>query len=77
MVYRGFVRNGRVELDNGDALPEGAEVRVELVVTGKPFSASSVEPLGRRLMKHAGTVTGLPVDMSVNHDHYLYGTPKR
>jgi hypothetical protein len=76
MVYRGFVRNGRVELENGDELPEGAEVRVELLPTSKLFSASTVEPLGRRLARHAGTATGLPPDMSTHHDHYLYGTPK-
>ena len=77
MVYRGFVRNGRVELDNGGALPEGAELRIELLDPVKPFAVPSAEPLGRRLLKHAGTATGLPADMSTQHDHYLYGTPKR
>lgn len=77
MVYRGFVKDGRIELDNGDALPEGVEVRIELVPSRRPFTSSSAEPLGKRLSKHAGTATGLPSDMSTNHDHYLYGTPKR
>jgi hypothetical protein len=27
------------------------------------------------LLNHAGTITG-PADWSVEHDHYLYGTPK-
>jgi hypothetical protein len=27
------------------------------------------------LLKHAGTIEG-PADWSVEHDHYLYGTPK-
>lgn len=27
------------------------------------------------LLKHAGTIAG-PADWSVEHDHYLYGTPK-
>jgi hypothetical protein len=29
------------------------------------------------LLDLAGTVDGLPEDFSINHDHYLYGTPKR
>lgn len=29
----------------------------------------------RYLLKHAGTIEG-PADWSVEHDHYLYGTPK-
>jgi ribosomal protein L18 len=29
------------------------------------------------LLKYAGKAAGLPSDASRNHDHYLYGTPKR
>ena len=32
---------------------------------------------GKALMEVAGTADDLPPDLSVNHDHYLYGTPKR
>ena len=32
--------------------------------------------LNRELLKFAGIVKGYPKDSSVNHDHYLYGTPK-
>jgi hypothetical protein len=28
------------------------------------------------MLRHAGTVQGLPEDAAENHDHYLYGTPK-
>ncbi len=31
MIYRGRVKNGVVLLEESDGLPEGAEVRVELV----------------------------------------------
>lgn len=31
MIYRGHVQNGMVVLDNEAPLPEGVEVRVELV----------------------------------------------
>ena len=32
---------------------------------------------GRALLEVAGTADDLPPDCSVNHDHYLYGTPKQ
>ncbi len=31
---------------------------------------------GHSLLEIAGTADDLPADLSVNHDHYLYGTPK-
>ena len=31
----------------------------------------------RKLMKYAGRAVGLPEDAALNHDHYLYGAPKR
>jgi len=33
--------------------------------------------LGEALLEFAGTAEGLPADMAENHDHYLYGVPKR
>lgn len=33
--------------------------------------------LNRELLKFAGIVKDLPADFSINHDHYLYGVPKR
>lgn len=41
----------------------------------KPMAGE--ESLGEFLLKFAGTFNDLPSDMSVNHDHYLYGVPKR
>ena len=32
---------------------------------------------GKSLMELSGTAGDLPADLSRNHDHYLYGTPKR
>ncbi|MDO8539841.1 MAG: hypothetical protein Q7S40_05320 [Opitutaceae bacterium] len=29
------------------------------------------------LLRVAGTAEGLPPDLAVNHDHYLYGRPRR
>lgn len=72
MVYRGHVKDGAVVLDEPVALPEGAEVEVDIVSVPKEGTT-----LGERMMKYAGCIKGLPADFSVNHDHYLYGTPKK
>ncbi len=36
----------------------------------------AASPLGELLLKYAGVIDDLPSDMTKNHDHYLYGTPK-
>ena len=79
MVYRGHVRNGVVVLDEPVTLPEGLVVNVE----PSPMEQQEVahdnasETLGQKLMNYAGKATGLPSDLAENHDHYLYGTPKK
>jgi non-ribosomal peptide synthetase component E (peptide arylation enzyme) len=75
MSYRGRVRNGVIVLDSEAVLPEGAVVKVEQVEQApEPPSDGG---WARELLKIAGTATGLPHDLARNHDHYLYGTPKR
>lgn len=75
MVYPGRVRNGVVVLDATEgALPEGAEVVVQVRV--ETAGAGASHP-ARSLLDLAGKAVGLPSDMSRNHDHYLYGAPKR
>ena len=76
MSYRGHVKDGLVVLDTPGLLPEGAEVRIEVVSSEKegPLLDEKGETLGDKLMKFAGRAVGLPEDAAVNHDHYLYGT---
>jgi hypothetical protein len=72
----GRVVNGVVVFENG-SLPEGTEVRVEPVnETGEHRDARNVWEV---LLSHAGAIQDddLPTDLSVNLDHYLYGTPKK
>ncbi len=72
MTYKGHVKNGVVVLDEPAGLPDGAEVEV------RPVEEPEREPtLGEMLMKHAGVAKGLPSDLARNHDHYLYGVPKK
>lgn len=70
MAYRGHVKNGVIVLDEPADLAEGTVVIVRLV-------SNESNTLGKRLLKHAGKAKDLPADASQNHDHYLYGTPKR
>ena len=79
MTYRGTVKNGVVVLDDPAALPEGTEVSV------RPAKGSARRGEGRarpatmyeRYKRFIGKAEGLPADFSANHDHYLYGVPKR
>jgi hypothetical protein len=43
----------------------------------KQAASPSVDALREALLKAAGTCEGLPADYAAEHDHYLYGTPKR
>ena len=81
MTYRGRVKDGVVVLDQPGQLPEGAEVVIEFPEFGDlsaPVERDSEGlTVGERLMKHAGKAKGLPTDLARNHDHYLYGVPKK
>ncbi len=72
MSYRGRVRNGVIVLEPPATLPEGVEVEVVPADDGRagPTWAEVFEDV-------AGRAEGLPADASINHDHYLYGTPKK
>jgi hypothetical protein len=72
MTYKGRIKNGVVVFDEAPPLPDGAEVEVKVAPAKKERSA-----LGRKLLKFAGKAKGLPPDMAKNHDHYLYGLPKK
>jgi hypothetical protein len=79
MVYRGHVEKGVVVLDDSVTLPEGLEVSIEPSGGGEesPLLDENGQTLGQKLMKHAGKAVGLPPDLAENHDHYVYGTPKK
>jgi hypothetical protein len=78
MTFRGIVRNGRVELEPGTDLPEGSSVEVEL----RSPTPNAAKRKKERPVDPAFRISDLAVDFgrkdsSVEHDHYLYGTPKR
>lgn len=72
----GRVVNGVVVLDQPGTLEDGTEVRVKRVEQQSQRDAGE-SSLSEMLLKFAGTIEGLPEDMALNHDHYLYGVPKK
>lgn len=88
--FSGTVHQGVVVLDPPATLPEGQSVKVivENIVEAEAQQAETwsqppepkqkaASPLAEMLMKFAGVIDDLPSDMAKNHDHYLYGAPKR
>ena len=78
----GTVRQGVIVIDEGVELPEGQTVKIIVQPTApceeKPEpTQKAASPLGELLLQFAGIADDLPPDMAKNHDHYLYGTPKR
>lgn len=78
MLYHGHVENGLIRLDGAVPLPEGAEVEVRLLPgNGREEGPQGVPSVCETLRDFVGKIDGLPPDASINHDHYLYGIPKR
>jgi hypothetical protein len=78
MTVEGHIENGHVVLDGPIMLPDGTKVVVSLPPNRDETNAEEVLPsLYERLKSVAGKAKGLPVDLAINHDHYLHGQPKR
>jgi hypothetical protein len=70
MSFTATVENGSIKLPQGVELPDGTTVHVEPV-------EKKIPTLAERLAPWIGIVTDMPSDLAENHDHYLYGIPKR
>ena len=75
MTLEGHIEKGVVVFNEPVALPDGTKVRVE-VLPGSP-AVQEQASLYERLKPFAGILDDLPDDAALNHDHYLYGTPKK
>jgi hypothetical protein len=85
MTIRGLVRNGVVVPEEGAALPEGAEVRIDLAVEAPTCDGPRAErtaengpaPLSayERYKSIIGVIKDLPSDASERVDDRLYGPP--
>jgi len=71
MTYDGHVENGRVVLDESVTLPEGARVSVCVELGTEGGGALNW------LAEHAADSEACPPDLAQQHDHYLYGAPKK
>jgi hypothetical protein len=71
MVYWGRVKNGKVVLEKGSKLSEGAIVRVVPVDIAKES-----EGLRKGFRLSALAIPMGVKDLASEADHYLYGTPK-
>lgn len=78
MVYRGCVKNGKIELEGEVRLPDGTPVEVTVGETSVTTQDDHEGPtLYERLKPFISSAKNLPSDASINVDHYLYGLPKR
>ena len=73
MTYRGTFKNGVVVIENAPPMPDGTPARVEVA----EVDAAREPTWGEVLKEVIGKAEGLPSDSSKNHDHHLYGTPKK
>jgi len=71
MVIKGHVQNGVVVLDERTSLPEGSEVRIELVDVEEQLAS-----LREGLRRFSGILKDLPEDMAEHHDYYAHGKPR-
>jgi hypothetical protein len=76
MSLEGRIHEGTVIFDAPVSLPEGTRVRVE-PVSEPPEQSGDGESLLDILGDVVGSIDDLPADLAEQHDHYLYGTPKR
>ncbi len=71
MVYFGKVKDGKIIPEPGVPLVEGARVRIEPV----DESGAVIDPVYR--LGDLAVDDGGPADVAAEHDHYIYGTPKK
>ncbi len=71
MSFTAIIENGTIKLPPDVHLPDGTEVRIE------PMEAVRAPTFGESIKEFIGIVKDGPGDLADNHDHYLYGTPKR
>jgi hypothetical protein len=77
MELTGVVTNGQVVFDQPCSIAEGTPVTIRVTVPVAAQQETTQPGLGKRLLKHSGTVPGLPEDLAQQHDHYIHGTAKR
>ena len=72
MTITAQVQNHSIKLPDDVLIADGTMVTIQTVdeVPGEKAA-------GAWMLKYAGIADDLPPDAAAQHDHYLYGTPKR
>jgi|JI6StandDraft_1071083.scaffolds.fasta_scaffold13835_5 hypothetical protein len=72
MTVTARVHNHSITLPADVAIADGTLVEIHTLE-----EAPKPQRGGAWMLKYAGVADDLPADASMQHDHYLYGTPKR
>jgi len=76
MSLVGRIHEGAVVFEQPVPLAEGTRVRVEPMSNAVQIPADAASLL-EKLGDVVGAIDDLPADLAAQHDHYLYGAPKR
>jgi len=75
MTIHAIIKEGKIVPTEPLSFADGTEVTIT------PRESERKAPTPTNAMElfrqFAGVVDNLPSDLSTNHDHYLYGTPKK
>jgi hypothetical protein len=89
MLFRGYIKGGKVVVEDRIDLPDGTAVDVQPAggngaprkQRSKRAKSKSASPTGatlyERLKGVIGKAKGLPRDFAARHDHYIHGAPRR
>jgi len=78
MILLGHIHDGKVVLDTHAVLPNGTPVSVFAEVAPVSLPTTPTSFLERyKSVIGAADDPDLPADGALNHDHYLYGLPKK
>jgi hypothetical protein len=72
MTITAQVQNHSIKLPADVVIADGTMVTIQTL-----DDAPAGKPAGAWMLKYAGIADDLPPDAAAQHDHYLYGTPKR
>ena len=72
MTLTARVHNHSITLPADVPIADGTMVEIHTLE-----DVPAKKPAGAWMLKYAGVADDLPPDAAAQHDHYLYGTPKR
>ncbi|HLP83945.1 MAG TPA: hypothetical protein VK157_06305 [Phycisphaerales bacterium] len=77
MTFRGTIQNGRVVPDNALTLPDGTRVEISRLTPAARSKTTVRKSATPRLMLSELARDLSVADLSLDHDHYASGAPRR